>query len=260
MRGWRYVRAMIDMLLPRTCIVCGRKLNIYEKHLCLHCASDLPLTSFGLMSHNPMADKFNEAIQNGLEDSWRQEAYAFASALFFYEEESGYRHIPHQIKYQGNILAGRYFGRMLGRELMSADWTSDVDMVIPVPLHWKRRWSRGYNQAEIIAEGVAAELGVPMRTDILKRVRKTQTQTKLEVSEKSVNVAGAFLVDQSAGLLSDSACHDDSAQCKAPKHILLVDDVFTTGSTLGACFVALRSVFPPSVRISVATLAFVGGA
>lgn len=254
------MRAMIDMLLPRTCIVCGRKLNVHEKYLCLHCASDIPLTRFGLMSHNPMADKFNEAIQKGLDDSWRQEAYAFASALFFYEDESGYRHIPHQIKYQGNISAGRYFGRMLGRELLSAEWASDVDLVIPVPLHWKRHWSRGYNQAEIIAEGVAAELGVPMRTDILKRVRKTQTQTKLEVSEKSVNVAGAFLVDQSAGLLSDSACHDDSAQCKAPKHILLVDDVFTTGSTLYACFSALREVFPPSVRISVSTLGFVGRA
>ena len=244
MRGWRYVRAMIDILLPRTCIVCGRKLNIYEKHLCLHCASDLPLTRFGLMSHNPMADKFNEAIQNGLEDSWRQEAYAFASALFFYEEESGYKHIPHQIKYQGNIPAGRYFGRMLGRELLSAEWTSDIDMIIPVPLHWRRGWSRGYNQAAIIAEGVSAELGIPMRTDILKRIRKTQTQTRLEVSEKSVNVADAF-----------SAC----GSVADPKHILLIDDVFTTGSTLHSCFLALREVYPYPVKISVATLGFVGG-
>ena len=235
---------MIDILLPRTCIVCGRKLNIYEKHLCLHCASDLPLTRFGLMSHNPMADKFNEAIQNGLEDSWRQEAYAFASALFFYEEESGYKHIPHQIKYQGNIPAGRYFGRMLGRELLSAEWISDIDMIIPVPLHWRRRWSRGYNQAAIIAEGVSAELGIPMRTDILKRIRKTQTQTRLEVSEKSVNVADAFSV---CGSVAD------------PKHILLIDDVFTTGSTLHSCYLALREVYPHPVRISVATLGFVGG-
>ena len=249
MRGWRYVRAMIDMLLPRTCIVCGRKLNIHEKYLCLHCASDIPLTRFGLMSHNPMADKFNGLIQKGLDDSWRQEAYAFASALFFYEDESGYRHIPHQIKYQGNISVGRYFGRMLGRELRSAEWASDVDLVIPVPLHWKRHWSRGYNQAEIIAEGVAAELDVPMRTDILKRIRKTQTQTRLAVSEKSANVAGAFLVNAPKHILLNG-----------PKHILVVDDVFTTGSTLHACFEALRTVFPPEVRISVATLAFVGEA
>ena len=244
MRGWIYVRAMMDMLLPRTCIVCGRKLNIHEKHLCLHCASDLPLTRFGLMSHNPMADKFNEAIQKGLENSWRQEAYAFASALFFYKDESGYRHIPHQIKYQGNISAGRYFGRMLGRELLSAEWISDVDMIIPVPLHWKRRWSRGYNQAEIIAEGVASELGVAMCAEILKRVRRTRTQTKLEVTEKAANVAGAFKVVAEAPNL---------------KHILLVDDVFTTGSTLHSCFLALREVYPHPVRISVATLGFVRG-
>ena len=245
MRGWRYVRAMIDLLLPRTCIVCGKKLNIHEKYLCLHCASDLPLTRFGLMSHNPMADKFNEAIQKELNDSWRQEAYAFASALFFYEDESGYKHIPHQIKYQGNISAGRYFGRMLGRELQSAKWISDVDMIIPVPLHWKRRWSRGYNQAEIIAQGVAEELGVPMRTDILKRVRMTQTQTVLDVSEKSANVSGAFAVATPVPEL---------------KHILLIDDVFTTGSTLHSCFLALREVYPYPVRISVATLGFVGRA
>lgn len=245
MRGWGYVKAMIDMLLPRTCMVCGRKLNIQEKFLCLHCASDLPLTRFGLMRHNPMADRFNEAIQKGLDDSWRHEAYAFASALFFYEEGSGYRHIPHQIKYQGNIDAGRYFGRILGRDLRSAEWASDVDVVIPVPLHWRRRWGRGYNQAEIIAEGVSAELGVPMRKDILKRIRMTQTQTRLEVSEKAENVAGAFKV-----------CTPVSGL----KHILLIDDVFTTGATAGECFRALRAVFPPDVRISVATLGFVGRA
>ena len=242
MWGWRYVRAMFDMLLPRACVVCGRKLNISEKYLCLHCASDLPLTRFGLMSHNPMADKFNETIQKGLDNSWRQEAYAFASALFFYEDESGYKHIPHQIKYLGNISAGRYFGRMLGRELQVAEWISDVDMIIPVPLHWKRRWGRGYNQAEIIAQGVSAELGVPMRTDILKRIRMTQTQTKLEVSEKAENVAGAFAVLTPVSGL---------------KHILLIDDVFTTGSTLHSCFLALRVTYPYPVRISVATLGFV---
>ena len=242
MWGWRYVRAMFDMLLPRACVVCGRKLNISEKYLCLHCASDLPLTRFGLMSHNPMADKFNETIQKGLDNSWRQEAYAFASALFFYEDESGYKHIPHQIKYQGNISAGRYFGRMLGRELGMAEWVADVDMIIPVPLHWKRRWSRGYNQAEIIAQGVSAELGIPMRTDILKRIRMTQTQTKLEVSEKAENVAGAFAVLTPVSGL---------------KHILLIDDVFTTGSTLHSCFLALRVTYPYPVRISVATLGFV---
>lgn len=238
----RYIKALLDLFFPRKCIVCGRKLNVSEEHLCLYCLSDLPLTRFWTLNHNPMSDAFNAALQQDIRDNQPREHYAFATALFFYESEAEYRHIPYQIKYHGNISAGRYFGRMLGRKIAEAEWMSDVDMVIPVPLHWRRRWSRGYNQAEIIAGEVAHELGVPMRTDVLKRVRYTETQTKLEVEAKSRNVSGAFKAN---------TVHD------AVRHVLIVDDVFTTGSTMKACHQALREVLPPSVRISVATLGFV---
>lgn len=238
----RYIKALLDLFFPRKCIVCGRKLNVSEEHLCLYCLSDLPLTRFWTLNHNPMSDAFNAALQQDIRDNQPREHYAFATALFFYESEAEYRHIPYQIKYHGNISAGRYFGRMLGRKIAEAEWMSDVDMVIPVPLHWRRRWSRGYNQAEIIAGEVAHELGVPMRTDVLKRVRYTETQTKLEVEAKSRNVSGAFKAN---------TVHD------AVRHVLIVDDVFTTGSTMKACHQALREVLPPSVRISVVTLGFV---
>lgn len=244
-----YLKAAIDLLLPRRCIVCGRKLHVREEHLCLYCLADMPLTRFWIMTHNPMADRFNSVIQNGLEKAWEEdmtvapENYAYAAALFFYNSEAGYRHIPYQIKYHGNISAGRYFGHMLGVQLRKAQWSSDIDVVIPVPLHWRRRWSRGYNQAEIIASQVASALGVPMRTDLLKRLRYTDTQTRLDLAGKARNVEGAFSASFSEGI----------------RHILLVDDVFTTGATLHACFEALRAVFPSDVRISVATLGFVGG-
>ena len=238
----RYIKALLDLFFPRKCIVCGRKLNVSEEHLCLYCLSDLPLTRFWTLNHNPMSDAFNAALQQDIRDNQPREHYAFATALFFYESEAEYRYIPYQIKYHGNISAGRYFGRMLGRKIAEAEWMSDVDMVIPVPLHWRRRWSRGYNQAEIIAGEVAHELGVPMRTDVLKRVRYTETQTKLEVEAKSRNVSGAFKAN---------TVHD------AVRHVLIVDDVFTTGSTMKACHQALREVLPPSVRISVVTLGFV---
>lgn len=251
----RYARAAVDLLLPRCCVVCGRKLNVDETHLCLYCLADIPLTRFWMQNHNPMADRFNAVLQKGLEKAWEEqdfpldehERYAYAAALFFYNSEAGYRHIPYDIKYQYNIKAGRYFGNTLGRKLMEADWFKDVDMVIPVPLHWRRRWSRGYNQAEVIAGQVAEALGVSMRTDILQRTRSTETQTKLSVAEKAANVSGAFEAAASA------------ASGNSVRHILLIDDVFTTGATLSACFTALRSVFPPSIRISVATLAYVGG-
>jgi predicted amidophosphoribosyltransferase len=144
---------------------------------------------------------------------------------------------------------------MLGHELLSAEWASDVDMVIPVPLHWTRLWKRGYNQAEVIAGAIAEHLGVDLRTDLLKRSRRTRTQTKVDPARKSENVKGAFVVNKSSHGLSQKLVGEAGY-----RHILLVDDVFTSGSTLHNCFLALRTVFPPDVRISIATLAFVGGA
>lgn len=242
----RGLHAAGDILLPRLCITCGRRLLLQEKHICLECLADLPLTYFWTLSHNPMADKLNEIIQKSIDSGDSvHERYAYATALFFYHSEADYRLIPYQIKYHGNVDAGLFFGRMLGKRLASSQLFSDVDMVVPVPLHWTRRWKRGYNQAEIIASAVAESLGVPMRRDILKRLKRTTTQTKVEVEEKARNVADAFSLNP--------GCFGD-----APAHLLLIDDVFTTGNTLSACFRTLRQVLPPTVRISVATLGFVG--
>ena len=251
----RHLSACLDMLLPRTCIVCGKKLLVNEIHICLQCGIDLPLTYFWDRTHNPMADRFNEKLQEWLEaDTY--ERYAYASALFFYNEESDYKNITRELKYNGNIPAGRYFARMLGKRMASCGHFRDVVMVIPVPLHWKREWSRGYNQAEVIAEEIAESLGAAMRNDILRRVRNTKTQTKLDVEGKAANVKEAFAVRDRQILLDAiaSSCKDGGR----PGHILLVDDVFTTGSTVLACFTALRAAFPSSVRISIATLGFVG--
>lgn len=274
------LRAVADLLLPRTCIVCEKSLHPDQEHLCSGCLADLPLTRFHLLRHNPMADRFNGIIQKYLEEQWRSitdsntdnltdlsaqpsEKYAYATALFFYSSAAGYRHIPHRIKYHADLRAGDYFGRMLGREILAAKWFQDVDMIVPVPLHWTRKWSRGYNQAEIIARAVAKELGVPLRTDILKRTRRTKTQTKVGIESKGANVRDAFMV-QSAGRSQRHSPKHSIKRHDAHKdtitHILLIDDVFTTGSTLGECFKALRKVFPTSVRISIATLGFVGGA
>ena len=136
---------------------------------------------------------------------------------------------------------------MLGEEIKRTPWLQDVDAIIPIPLHWRRRWKRGYNQAEIIAEAISSVTGVALYRDILKRRKYTKTQTLLDVRSKADNVRGAF------------AAHPANGSCQF-RHILLIDDVFTTGSTAGECFRALRSVFPPDVRISVATLGFVGRA
>ena len=235
------VSALFDLFLPRTCIACGRELGVHEKHLCIYCRADIPLTYNWELARNRMADRFNERIQEGLNPPER-EPYAYAACLFRYSSDSGFKEIPQSLKYHYNRSGGRYFAGMLGRYLASSAHFSDVDLVIPVPLHFFRLWKRGYNQAEVIAREIASVLGAPLCTGLLYRRRYTRTQTKTVVSSKARNVSGAF------------ALHP-RAFPSAPRHILLVDDVFTTGATLYACFSALRTAFPAPVRISVATLA-----
>ena len=234
--------ALADLLLPRSCIVCGRHLDLTERYLCLFCLADLPETHFWKQTHNQMADRLNETLLEHMNIG----KYAYASALFFYRNNSNYRHITHQIKYMGNLSAGRHFGRLLGKKIASSPYLSDTDLIIPVPLHWTRRWKRGYNQAEIIAAAAAKELDADIRTDILQRHRKTRTQTKLDIAGKKGNVCDAFRIRNKEKLPPDV------------RHIILIDDVFTTGSTLAACYKVLRPVFPPDVRISVVTLGCVG--
>ena len=263
--GMKRIAAAIDLLLPRTCIVCGTRLLYSERHICLLCAGEMPLTRFWKQSHNLMSDRFNDIIQKNLINGKSappmschempeaadacpgscREPYAYAAALFTYHAEAPFKFIPYNIKYKGDIRAGEYFGRMLGARLMREEHWKDADIIIPVPLHWTRRFRRGYNQAEAIASGLASAMGIPVRNDILFRRKRTRTQTKLNMEGKVLNVAGAF-----------KARKCDSGEYR---HIIIVDDVFTTGSTLMACFTALRTVFPPSIRISVATLGFVGG-
>ena len=286
--------AALDFLLPRKCVVCESILGPAEMHICSDCLEDLPRTYYWIRKFNPMADKFNALIQKWVEDRPQaskddclaasegsippRENYAYATALFFYRTDSGYSNISRQLKYHGDIPTGRCFGRMLGEKIAGAEHFADVDTVIPIPLHWTRKWSRGYNQAEIIAREVASALCAELRTDILERCRRTRTQTKLTIEGKAANVQGAFSVrpgiinsvrttDSNNALRPITNCPPRPCRNKAdaygpagPKHLLLVDDVFTTGSTLHACYAALREVFPPSVRISVATLAFVGEA
>ena len=269
--------ALADLFLPRVCIVCGAPLLPREHHLCMECLADLPLTHFETLSRNPMADRLNAALPD-------ERRYVYASALFFYSSSAGYDRITKALKYRRNFAAGKYFARMRGERLAASPLYSDVDVVVPVPLHWTRWWSRGYNQAAVIARELARCLGsscpsgkpfpsgVPCCPWMLHRVRRTASQTSLSASARINNVSSAFRAEsrisrgcflrKSDGLFrgasgSDIGNSPSGAVWTAYRHILLVDDVFTTGATTAACITALRAVLGPDVRISVVTLAVV---
>ena len=248
--------AAADLAMPRVCIVCGRQLPLREKHLCAECLCDLPLTFNWSMSRNQMADRFNELIQRDLEGTDEYEPYTYAAALFLYRSSNGYSKITQSLKYHSNLRAGRYFARILGEKLSGSPLFSDVDLVVPVPLHWTRMWSRGYNQAEVIGKALSRCLGARMVPDLLVRTRRTRTQTHLDIFQKARNVSGAFVIN--GKYLRPGKLSHERHMLPEPHHILIVDDVFTTGATVHACWSALRTVFPPGIRISVATLACVG--
>lgn len=227
--------SVADLVSPRNCIACGRDLYSVEDELCIPCLCDFPLTRYERISRNPMADKLNSFVEKG--------PYLYATALFFHL--NGYSSITPAIKYRRNFAAGRYFSSMLGEKILESEYLRDVDCIVPVPLHPFRKFKRGYNQAEIIAREVGKMLPqAEVRCDLLRKRKSSSSQVKLNREQRYLNIKDAFA--------ATAKCRDAHYS-----HILLVDDVFTTGSTLAACCNALKKALPNgSARISVATLSF----
>ena len=137
------IRELTDLLMPRTCLTCGRQLGAQEKHLCIWCRSDLPLTWNWEQPHNPMADELNALLERGRADG-ESLPYVYAAALLLYHHENPYKAIPRALKYGGNLKAGRHFAAMLGRFLSGAAHFADVDLVVPMslPANCPGNWGR----------------------------------------------------------------------------------------------------------------------
>lgn len=193
----------------------------------------MPFTDYWTAEENPALAMLRKHIPN----------LQHASALLYFRHQSGYRAMIHSLKYGGRRDIAVALGEMFGRELHESPLYDDIDVLVPVPLHWSKRMRRGYNQAEEICVGLARSMGVPYDFRSLKRIRRTRTQALHRSADaRRRNVEGAFRLRTPERLRG--------------RHILLVDDVLTTGATITACAEAIFRTLPDA-RISVATLAAV---
>lgn len=222
--------AALSLLFPAQCIGCGKVLTSRQKWVCAECFGSMPTTYFHLDDDNFMADRLRSISPS----------IVSGAAQFYFVHKSQWRAVIHEIKYRRAWLSARKMGVWYGLDLAQSPSFSGVDLVVPVPLHPSRRLKRRYNQAEMIAEGIAQSMGCPLERHALRRLRNNPSQVTRTRSERWTNVEGLFEVVRPARLEG--------------KHILLVDDVFTTGSTIVACISAIETAIPSS-RISVATLA-----
>lgn len=221
------VKDFISLFYPIYCSACGKNLVRNEECICFHCLVSLPKINY-YANENPLMDKFAGRVY-----------IEAAIASYYFKKGSTVQHLIHQLKYKGQKEIGEYLGFLMGIELMKHDVLKSTDLILPIPLHVNKIKKRGYNQSEIIAKGVQKATQKPLNTHSLIRHIETDTQTKRSHYNRWENIQNVFKVVEPNALEG--------------KHILLVDDVITTGSTLEAAAHALLAV--PNTKVSVACLA-----
>lgn len=218
--------SLLHYLFPHNCEGCGTGLAGHDSCLCLRCTDALPETGFERWPDNPIERKFYGRIP-----------LEHATAQYFFTKDSLLQHLVHQVKYRGNKELGLQLGRMMGNVLKHSG-RFQADLLVPLPLFARRQRKRGYNQSTILCEGMAEVLHLPFRENIITRPEHTETQTRKGRMERWKNIEGKFLLTDPHAI--------------AGKHILLVDDVITTGATLESCGAALLQA--EDVRLSIACL------
>jgi ComF family protein len=218
--------SLLQLVFPHVCSGCGSDMVSKDSLLCLHCIDALPETNFELHAGNPVEKRF-----------WGRLPVEQATAQYYFTRESLVQRLMHEFKYRRNKELGFQLGKIMGESLKKSNRFA-VDALVPLPLFPSKEKKRGYNQATILCAGMAESLEVPVLKDIIIRSHHTDTQTKKGRVERWQNMEGKFV------LINPGAIQN--------KHVLLVDDVVTTGATLEACGIELLKA--ENARLSIATL------
>ena len=227
MLGW--LKDFISLIYPHLCASCGKTLYRKENCICSFCKISFPKTNFHNEKDNPISKIF-----------WGRAEVHSAAAYCFFNKGDKIQHVMHELKYKGNAQVGVEMGKLYGSDLEKSDLFSNADFLVPVPLHKTRQKKRGYNQAEVIANGLSETMRIPVDIATLIRGKYNETQTKKSHYERWKNVDSIFQITDFNRFLN--------------KHVIIVDDVITTGSTMEACVQTLLLV--DGIKVSVVTLAY----
>ena len=220
---------LLSLFYPEECIVCKNILIEGEEYLCLHCLHKLPKTNHHLCPDNAASKNLIGKV-----------VFKTATGYLFYSKGGLSQSIIAEIKYKGNRRFGAWIGAYLASDIKDSGFFNDIDLLVPIPLHKKKLRKRGFNQAEIIAQGISDTTDIPIDTNGLQRAIANPTQTRKGSFERWLNTKDIFVIED--------------ADCFKNKHILLIDDVFTTGSTIEAAIDVINKECE-NVEVSVLALA-----
>ena len=222
-------QALLHLAFPHICQGCGTDVIDNAHQLCIRCLAALPRTNFEMHAENPVERNF-----------WGRLPLQHAAAQYYFTKDSGMQHLINVFKYRGNKALGFYLGALIGAALKESKRFDDVEALIPLPLYLSKERARGFNQSLVLCQGIASVWPIPVLTNAVVRKEATESQTKKTRVERWQNMKGRFEVIDADAITG--------------RHILLIDDVVTTGATLEACGREICAV--PDTTLSMATLCY----
>ncbi|MBS9768379.1 MAG: ComF family protein [Flavobacteriaceae bacterium] len=223
------LKDLFNLFFPKYCICCDKDISGLKSTICLSCQSELPFTDFSKNPNNELEQLFYGRIP-----------LEAGTALFYFKKDGKVQQLIHHLKYKGKQEVGKFSGELLSGKIVENQRFSNIDMIIPVPLHPKKQRKRGYNQLSVFGNTLSEKLHIPYEENVLKKVVNNVSQTHRKEITRWENVENVFFAEP--------------LECLKNAHILLIDDVITSGATLESCYLALKE--KGISKISIASIAF----